>query len=58
MLPQFSTKRKIEPTELSINPNSNKKYKAIFGLDFLIANGIDFINSKREIEWHGISISI
>ena len=43
---------------MSVNPNRNQKYEAIFGMKFLIDNGINFINSKREIQWQGVSISI
>ena len=47
-LPQLSTKRKIDTTTLFIK---GQKYKAIFGMIFLIDNAIDFINSKQEIHW-------
>ena len=50
-LPDFSTKQEIPTSELIINPNPNQKYKAIFGLDFLAAYGIDFLNSKEKIMW-------
>ena len=56
ILPEFSTKREIKNTTVFINPNRNQKYKAIFGMDFLIKNGIDFLNSKKIIEWHGIGV--
>jgi len=55
-LPNFTRKRTIKLSTLSINPNETQKYKAIFGLDFLVANGIDFINSEEKIRWDGISI--
>ena len=38
--------------------NPKQKYKAIFGLDFLCANGIDFILSKKMIEWEGVRIPL
>ena len=45
-LPEFSRKRTIAAAELLLNPNNGLKYKAIFGMDFLLAYGIDFINSR------------
>jgi len=57
-LPQWSSKRVIESTELSVNLNAKQKYKAIFGLDFLLANKFDVLFSKTVIEWEGISISM
>ena len=57
-LPQFSRKRTIASAELLLNPNNGQKYKAIFGMDFLLENGIDFINSRQEIAWKDISVSI
>ena len=57
-LPQFTTKRRIKSAELSINPNQGQRYKAIFGMSFLLENGIDFILSKGEIQWQGIGIKL
>ena len=57
-LPEFSNKRIIEEAEMSINPSKALKYKAIFGLDFLISNVIDFINSQEMIMWQGTGISM
>jgi len=57
-LPQWSSKRVIESTELAVNPNAKQKYKAIFGLDFLLANKFDVLFSKAVIEWEGISVSM
>ena len=50
-LPQFSSKRRINNTTLSINPNKGQKYQAMFGITFLIDNAIDCINSKMETHW-------
>ena len=47
-LPSFSCKRTIRSAEFYVNPNTKQKYKAIFGLDFLVKYGIDFINSKKK----------
>ena len=52
----FSTKRKIRETKLSVNTNPTQKYAAIFGRNFLEANGIDFIFSEKKIWWDGIEI--
>ena len=57
-LPEFSTRRTIAEFNVSLNPNGNQKYAAIFGLDFLVANGIDLINSQRMIEWNGVRVPI
>lgn len=51
-------KRVIPEQIFSINPNAKQKYKAIFGLDLLCKNGIDFISSKKMIEWEGIRIPL
>ena len=56
VLPEFSMNQEILETNRYVNTNTSQKYKAIFGMDFLIANGIDFINSKKMIEWHGIRV--
>ena len=56
-LPNFTRKRIIKTSIFSINLNANQKCKAIFGLDFLVANGIDFINNSGErIKWDRSSI--
>ena len=55
-LPDFSNKRIIPKATFSINPNQEQKYKAVFGLDFLCSNGIDFINSMKMIDWEGLRI--
>ena len=39
-LPQFSRKRTIASADLSLNLNNGQKYKAIFGMDFLLTNGM------------------
>lgn len=57
-LPEFSAKRTIPECTMSMNPNGDQKYAAIFGMDFLVANGIDFINSQGMIEWDGVRIPI
>ena len=44
-LPNFSTKQEITTSVPKINPNSKKK-QSNFGLDFLVANIIYFLNSK------------
>ena len=56
ILPKFSSKREIKNTTVFINPNKNQKYKEIFGMDFLVNNGINFLYSKRIIEWYGIGV--
>ena len=56
LLPNFLTKQEIPTSLLSINPNPNEKYRAIFGLDFLVAKGIDCLNSKEKIMWEGIGV--
>ena len=48
----------ISKQTFSINPNEKQKYKAIFGLDFLCKNWIDFINSEKMIEWEGIRVPL
>ena len=55
-LPQWSNKRTILQTELAVNPNSKQKYKAIFGLNFMLDNKFDILFSKETIEWEGIGI--
>ena len=56
--PQWSSKRTIEAIKLAVNSSTKQKYKAIFGLDFLLANKFDVLFSKAEIEWEGTSISM
>ena len=41
-----------------MNPNTKQKYKAIFGLDFMLNNKFNILFSKETIEWEGIGISI
>ena len=57
-LSQFSNKRVINSTTMSINPNGDQQYKAIFGLDFMINNQIDILCSSGEINWQGIRIPL
>ena len=57
-LPRFSNKREIRNTVTVVNPNGSQKYKAIFGIDFLLKNRIDFIFSRGGIERQGISIPL
>ena len=57
-LPQFSRNREIVGAEFYVNPNAKQKYKAIFGLDFLVEYGVDFINSERKVVWHGIGVPL
>ena len=57
-LPDFYNKRIIPKAIFSINKNPEQNYKAIFGLDFLCLNGIDFINRKKIIERGGVRIPL
>ena len=56
--PQFTIGRKIDGASFHANTNRRKKYKFIFGLDFLIKNQFDFLLSNETISWQGIEVSI
>ena len=52
-LPQWYNKQIIEQTKLA-----KQKYKAIFGLGFMLANKFDVLFSKAMIKWVGIGVSM
>ena len=57
-LPQFSCKQTNGKSESLLKPNNVQKYRIIFGIDFLLEDRINFINSRQEIAWQGVRILI
>ena len=55
-LHQWSSKLIIKETKLAVNPNAKQKYKAIFGLDFLLVNKFDVLFSSALIDLEDIGV--